>query len=175
MRNINNYNPNNIMLLMNSIEYGWVDKKNNKHFKIDNSFCDNYILQSPNEIIESKIGVCWDQVELERYYFSNTTLKIKTYFLVYYDDDKCPTHTFLTYEENNKFYWFEHSWKKYRGIYEYDSLTSLLTDIKNKFITDELNNSYTTSNLVIYEYTKPLSHIDTTDFYAHCENGIRIF
>ena len=73
MENIDNYSPNNIMLLMNTIEYGWIDKKNNKHLKID-----------------------------------------------------------------------------------------------------ELNSSYINSNLIIYEYQKPLSHIGTTDFYSHCENGIRI-
>lgn len=73
MENIDNYSPNNIMLLMNTIEYGWIDKKNNKHLKID-----------------------------------------------------------------------------------------------------ELNSSYINSNLIIYEYQKPLSHICTTDFYSHCENGIRI-
>ena len=173
-RGIKYYSPNNIMLLMNTIEYGWIDKKNNKHLKIDDSFCDNYMLQSPKEIIENKLGVCWDQVELERHYFKNNKLNIKTYFLVYYDNDKCPTHTFLTYEENNKFYWFEHSWEKYRGIHEYNTLTDLFTDIKNKFIIDELNRSYINSNLIIYEYQKPLSHIGTTDFYSHCENGIRI-
>lgn len=174
MENINNYNPNNIMLLMEKIEYGWLDKKNNKHYKIDNSFCDNYILQSPQEIIKNKLGVCWDQVELERYYFKNNNLNIKTYFLVYYDNDKCPTHTFLIYKENNKFYWFEHSWEKYRGIYEYNNLTNLLLDVRNKFIKDELDDSYIDSNLIIYEYQKPLSHICTTDFYKHCENGIRV-
>ena len=174
MENINNYNPNNIMLLMEKIEYGWLDKKNNKHYKIDNSFCDNYILQSPQEIIQNKLGVCWDQVELERYYFKNNNLNIKTYFLVYYDNDKCPTHTFLIYKENNKFYWFEHSWEKYRGIYEYNNLTNLLLDVRNKFIKDELDDSYIDSNLIIYEYQKPLSHICTTDFYKHCENGIRV-
>ena len=56
----------------------------------------------------------------------------------------------------------------------YVNVDDIATDIKNKFIIDELNSSYINSNLIIYEYQKPLSHIGTTDFYSHCENGIRI-
>ena len=105
----NYYNEFEIMDLMKDIEYGWIDKNNNKHSVVDETYSDNYILQSPNEVIKNKIGVCWDQVELERYYFKGNDWNVKTYFLVHYDGDKCPTHTFLTFEKNNKYYWFEHS------------------------------------------------------------------
>lgn len=65
----NYYNEFEIMDLMKEIEYGWIDKDNKKHVLVDESYSDNYVLQSPKEIIKNKIGVCWDQVELERYYF----------------------------------------------------------------------------------------------------------
>ena len=58
---------NKIMNILNEIEYGWLDKNNNKHSEVNNLFSDNYILQSPKQILKNKIGVCWDQVELERY------------------------------------------------------------------------------------------------------------
>lgn len=122
----NYYNELEIMNLMKNIEYGWIDKNNNKHNFVDETYSNNYILQSPNEVIKNKIGVCWDQVELERYYFKGNDWNIKTYFLVYYDGDKCPTHTFLTFEKNNKYYWFEHSWERFRGIHEYESLKKML-------------------------------------------------
>lgn len=54
----NYYNEFEIMDLMKNIEYGWVDKSNNKHNIVDDKYSDNYILQSPNEIIKNKIGVC---------------------------------------------------------------------------------------------------------------------
>ena len=53
------------MDMLNEIEYGWVDKSGNKHTIVDSSYSDNYCLQSPQQIIKSKIGVCCDQVELE--------------------------------------------------------------------------------------------------------------
>ena len=168
----NYYNELEIMDLMKNIKYGWVDKKNNKHSVVDETYSDNYVLQSPKEIIENKVGVCWDQVELERYYFQGWNTK--TYFIVHYDNEKCPTHTFLTFEKNNKYYWFEHSWEKFRGIYEYTPLKDLLLDVRNKFIKYELNNIYKKENLCIYDYKKPKYHLSVLEFYKHCESGINI-
>lgn len=167
----NYYNELEIMNLMKNIEYGWIDKNNNKHNFVDETYSNNYILQSPNEVIKNKIGVCWDQVELERYYFKGNDWNIKTYFLVYYDGDKCPTHTFLTFEKNNKYYWFEHSWESFRGIHEYESLKKMLLDIRDKFIKHELNNDYVSKNLVLHEYKKPKYHISVQEFYNHCDYG----
>lgn len=170
----NYYNEFEIMNLMQNIEYGWVDKNNNKHSIVDETYSNNYRLQTPNEVIKSKIGVCWDQVELQRYYFKGNSYNIKTYFLVYYDEDKCPTHTFLTFEKNNKYYWFEHAWKKFEGIHEYKKVEELLLDIINKFIKFELNNNYVSDYLVLYEYKKPKFHISVQEFYKHCESSTYI-
>lgn len=167
----NNFDELDVMHLMENIEYGWVDFANNKHNEVDTSFSKDYKLQSPSEVMKSKVGVCWDQVELERYYFKKTNYQVKTYFIVHYDNNRCPTHTFLVYQKNNKYYWFEHSWQKYRGIYEYDSLNDLLVDVRSKFITTELNNSYEENNLVLYEYSTPKPGLNVLAFYKHCESG----
>lgn len=129
----NYYDEYDVMDIMKNINYGWIDKNNNSYTIVDETFSDNYILQSPKETLKNKIGVCWDQVELERYLFKGNNWNIKTYFIVNYDNDKCPTHTFLTFEKNNKFYWFEHAWEKFRGIHEYNTIKSLLLDVRNKF------------------------------------------
>ena len=102
---------NKIMHILNEIEYGWIDKNNNKYNEVNNLFSDNYILQSPKQVLKNKIGVCWDQVELERYLFEKENICFNTYFIVHYDNDKYPTHTFLIYKKDNKYYWFEHSWE----------------------------------------------------------------
>ena len=170
----NYYNEEEIMSLMKDIDYGYVDKDNNKYYTITKDFETKYILQSPKETKINKVGVCWDQVELERYYFRATGYNIKTYFIVSYDNDKCPTHTFLVFEKDNNYYWFEHSWERFRGIHQYNTLESLLTDIKDKFIKYELNNIYDKDTLCLYEYKKPNSHLSVAEFYKHCENGIKI-
>lgn len=168
------YNEFEIMNLMENIEYGWMDKQESKHNIVDEFYSDNYILQSPKEIIKNKVGVCWDQVEVERYYFKGNDWDIKTYFIVHYDNDKCPSHTFLTFEKGNKYYWFEHSWEKFRGIHEYKTQKELLLDIRDKFIKCELDNNYKKDNLCIYNYSKPKYHMNVLEFYKHCESGINI-
>ena len=90
---------------------------------------------------------------------------------MHYDYRTCPTHTFLTFEKNEKYYWFEHSWEKFRGLHEYNSLKELLWDIRNKFIKYELNNNYDNLKLVLHEYKKPKYHISVPDFYKYCDSG----
>ena len=85
---------NNILNELNKIEYGWLDKNNKIHYEVNNEFSDNYILQSPEQTIKNKVGVCWDQVELERILFEKENIKFNTYFIVHYNNGKCPTHTF---------------------------------------------------------------------------------
>lgn len=166
----NFYNEEEIMDLMKNVEYGWIDKEYNKYTEVDELYSKKYILSSPQDVIKTKAGVCWDQTELERYYFKNTNYNIKTYFLCYYDSDTCPTHSFLVYEKNNKYYWFEHSWGKYRGIHEFNSLNELLKDVKNKFIKSTLSLDYNKDNLLLREYKKPKYHISVSDYYKHCES-----
>lgn len=168
----NYYTEFDVMELMSDIEYGWVDQDNQKHVGDYDSFPYHYKLQSPKEVMKNKLGVCFDQVELERYYFKG--YDIKTYFIIYYDDNNYPNHTFLTFQKNNKYYWFEHSWEVYRGIHEYNTLNELFDDVKKKFIETLLNSDYTLENLAMYEYQKPDYYISMIDFYKHCEEGKEI-
>ena len=168
----NYYTEFDVMKLMSDIEYGWVDQDNQKHISDYDSFPYHYKLQIPKEVMKNKVGVCFDQVELERYYFKG--YDIKTYFIIYYDDNNYPNHTFLTFQKNNKYYWFEHSWEIYRGIHEYNTLNELLIDVKKKFIETLLNSDYTLENLAMYEYQKPKYYISMIDFYKHCEEGKEI-
>ena len=89
---------NDIMDIMNDIKYGYLDINGNIHYVIDKDFGSLYKLQSPRETLNNKVGVCWDQVELERYLFDKKNIKFNTYFIVYYSDNICPTHTFLIYK-----------------------------------------------------------------------------
>lgn len=165
----NYYDEEEVMNRMEDISYGWMDKYGNINNEVDESFSDNYILQSPKEIIDSKVGVCWDQVELERYLFKKNMEELKTYFICNYDGNKCPTHTFLTYKKDNNYYWFEHSWSKYKGIHKFNSIKDLLMDVNSKFIESEAGNEYNEKNILIREYSKPNPGLNVQEFYKHCE------
>lgn len=57
----------------------------------------------------------------------------------------------------------------FRGIHEYDTIKELIIDDRNKFIINELHNSYNKNNLVLREYMKPKYGLSVQEFYEHCE------
>ena len=72
---------NEIMKIMDTIEYGFLDNSSNDIFKdkdVEQVFNKIYYLMSPEELLIKKKGVCWDQVELERKLFTNNSIKNKT-------------------------------------------------------------------------------------------------
>lgn len=165
---------NNVMDLMQfleNIENGWMDIDKNVYINTEKGFKKKYVLSRPEEVIENKVGTCYDQVELERLLFKELGLKFNTYFMVYYDAKKLYTHTFLVYEEKEKFYWFEHALENSRGIHEYLSLYDLLKDVKEVFQKNNKLKNMDSDYLCIYKYKKPKAHIGLKDFYKHCENG----
>ena len=76
---------NKIMSIMDNIEYGFKDElgnniKDTNPQKWEKDFFNTiYYLQTPEELLKSKCGVCWDQVELERKLFQENNIKFKTY------------------------------------------------------------------------------------------------
>jgi len=162
-----------IMEIMNTIKYGYKDKFGNNIIDInpnkwENEFNNFYRLLTPDELLKTKCGICWDQVELERKLFDDNNIGCKTFFIYIKDKDMLPSHTFLTYENNNKYFWFEHSWSKYKGIHEYETLFDLLLDVQNKFKKDysDVDESAT---LYLYEYKKPKHSISCNEFYEYIE------
>jgi len=171
-----------ILNKMIDIEYGFVSQAGEKIRETDEDFgkkyWNEYFLRSPKEIIISKTGSCWDQVELERYYFNQEKINTKTFFFVYYDhkNRNYPCHTLLTFECDNMFYWFEHSWFEMRGIHKYFSQKELLKDAREKFIKSrpEIPSGYDPNKMCVYEYKKPNMGIGSLEFYQHCEAGNKI-
>ena len=164
----------NILNKMDEINYGFIidgksifsDSENwNKYFS------EKYYLQLPEELIKTKCGVCWDQVELERYYLEKENIKCESYFMIGYDKKTSPTHTFIVAYFNNKYYWLEHSWEFNRGIYEFAKIDDLLIFVKTKFINF---NKIPDNTISIYKYNKPLKNYNCNEFINYCESGIKI-
>ncbi len=168
----NYYRPEEIMNMMNDIQYASIDRKT---MEIDiEAKMINYALMSPKEVLKYKVGVCWDIVELERFYFKSSGYNYKTYFMCYYDDEKCPTHTFLVYEDKGKFYWFEYSFEVFRGIHKYESISSLISDVRCRFKSFYDFKDYKDGCLIVYKYEKPKYGMNIDEFCSFCEKGEEI-
>lgn len=171
-------NIQNIMDIMEQIEYGFLDNNGNNIFddlEVEYTFNKIYYLMSPEELLKKKVGVCWDQVELERKLFEESNIKNETYFIYIDDKNKLPSHTFLVYYVDNKVYWFEHSWFDEKGIHEYNNLNDLLNDVEIRFIKSRENEVPNSLDVHIYKYNKPNYNISCDEFYNYIFTQKKIF
>lgn len=161
--------PEELLKYMDSITYGFVDKDNNKNID-DFSNWDNCIVQDGEGVLKSKVGTCWDQVELERLWFTNNNYAFKTIFIWFECGRICnlPTHTFLIYENNNKFYWFEHAFEACRGIHEFDTMEDAISYVVDKHVEysshDDDFRPGDENTIVYYEYSKPNKNVSVQEF-----------
>lgn len=165
--------PKEVMDLMNSIDYGWIDSEGKYYNCLNKDNCNKYKLLKAKDIIKNGFGVCWDQVEVERFYLRNNKINIRTIFMYYEDGIDDESHTFLTYQKNNKYYWFEHAWMEYKGIHEYDTFDDLIQDVKNKFIL-KIDDNFDNDRLHCYIYKKPKVGLGVDEFYEFCKQGEEI-
>ncbi len=146
-----------VMRELEKINYRWID--------------DDTFIQDAKEVIESKEGNCWEQVELERKLFSDLGVDTQSYFVSLSDESEhYQTHTFIVYQNNGKFIWFEHSWESYKGVYEYNSLKELLMDVKNKLILSFSDISVGEVYAFVYFYQKPNKRMKAPEFLNYCSS-----
>ncbi len=131
------------------------------------------VVQSPEQLQQSKKGHCWEQTELERYLLNQKNIPNKTYFIdyVYNEKGNTHTHTFLVFKSNDSFYWLEHSWTEYRGIHKYSSINKLLLDVKNKFSKSERKDGFSGKTFRIREYNAPKLPCSHMEYFFHCLAG----
>lgn len=163
--------------MSNNIKYGFVDENGMIYNNPDSNdwkenWYDKCIVQDGLGLLNTKYGICWDQVELERKWFEENKYKYKTLFLWFdiYNSD-LPTHTFLIYEYETKFYWFENSFEKYRGIHSFNSEKELIDDVKNKQLEYAISINKAIPEyyqyLKYYEYSKPIKNIHVYEYIKH--------
>ena len=171
-------NIQKIMDIMEQIEYGFLDNNGSNicdNVDLEYTFNKVYYIMSPEELLNKKIGVCWDQVELERKLFEESNIKNETYFIYIDDKNNLPSHTFLVYYVDNKVYWFEHSWFDEKGVHEYNNLNDLLNDVEIKFIKSRENEVPKGLDVHIYKYDKPNYNISCDEFYNYIFTQKKIF
>ena len=123
--------------LVDNVEYGFVSKNGTKYIrskinstKYMNSIYNHYYYQSPNELLLSKCGLCFDQVEFARYILSNNGYDVETFYT------KIHNHVFLVYKLDNKYFYFDTCIPHYRGIYSFNDIEELFTYYINIQNTD---------------------------------------
>lgn len=167
--------PEELLIFMDGIQYGFVDDAGIKYGSWDeDAFEKNVVtkwkLSCPEKLIQVGYGHCFDQVELERDWFSRNGYSFKTYYIMFAFDEPndYSTHTFLIYEENGEWKIFEHADYFNKGIHKFATLEEALLFEMNHHI--EVNRKYNEINeevvkrLRVVEYTRPVENVDFQGF-----------
>ncbi len=137
-------NANQLMDFMNSnITYGWLDIKKDKHLNNLKNFREIYRISSIDEILESGLGTCIEQVKLSQFVFDRLGLETKLFCHRGYEttdhfDKEVRMHCFVLFKQNDVWYHFEHSNQPKRGIHPYGSVESAIDDITSGFNENDI-------------------------------------
>ncbi len=148
------------------LKLGYRDREGNFYAGFKNNFKELFYLQSPKQLAESKIGTCFEQVEYERDLISKMNVELRTYFINYPCDNYDMSHAFLIYKDNQKYYWLENAWVKYKGVHIYDSKEQLFLDVLTKFVATIPNGEF--KKVRLYMYEKPRFGINYAKFLSNC-------
>ena len=153
--------PKELNTILNSYKYGILI---NGYPETDDAKINwgKYISMTVDEFEKYCIGCCWDYVMYEDYWFTKNEVPHKLFYVEGGKNQE--THTFLVYENQNKFFLFESSWKEKCGIYEFKTLDDLLKYYMNEF-TKYFEVPY--KRYVLYEYEQPPTGITCIDFMKY--------
>ena len=169
-----------------NIKYGFVDDNGKEYGPWDNqefqeSCQTKWHLSSPERLIQSGYGHCWDQVELERDWFKIHNYNFKTFYIWFEFpyENSYSTHTYLVYENYGKYYYFEHSDFNNRGIYEFLSYEDAISYQKEKHIEQNKKRNFINEKIInhlhVYEYDKPVYGCTMSEFIDYILENAKEF
>ena len=169
--------------MTNNINYGYLGKNGRIYHYDDVDFDSDwykyYVLESKDEILKNLHGNCFNQVELERFWFLKNNYEIKTiYEMVLLDyENKYPTHSFLVYKDNDNWCWFEHADFQNRGIHKFKTFKELIDCQYKKYI--EYLKTFNIKDeeikkIIITEFSKPKENISASEYLNHVINSKRV-
>jgi hypothetical protein len=93
------------------------------------------IVRTPQQVLNDRCGICFDQMEFERVYMQFKHIDYRRVFICLSDKNSIiqNTHTYLYYVIKDKYIYFENAWDKYKGIKEFNNEQMLLDTIESRF------------------------------------------
>ena len=168
--------PEDRLLFMDNIEYGYLDNDNNKHLGTLKGFRTTYRTLSIEEILDNKIGTCIEQVYLMKYLLDKIGIPNKMFCTRIYEpntfndmDADEHMHCFVLYYLDGKVYHIEHPNKYKVGIYEYDSEEEAIKNINEYYV--ELSGGIPRPLTEFYKVESGLSFKEFNNYINSIDGG----
>lgn len=117
--------------------------------------------RSVDEILNDQISNCYESTFLVGEFLKLMKIDYQKYIIGRYDN-LALSHMFITYKAFDKYYYFEHALRDFKGIYSYDTIEELEHDIFNKYIYYD-NNSLSKDIDYSNYFLKPIDDLNTDD------------
>lgn len=166
-----------ILNKLDDIHYGWVDRYNVVHKQSKKDFfINNYKFMSIEETLNNKVGTCFEQTELIRYYLEQESIPCKNYIIIYNDNNKIASHTICVAEVNDKYYLMESSWILNDENIEFSSTKEILNKVVRLYPKMYKIEPFDINLIDIYEYDKPTPGLSFKEFqnYTRTCNKIEL-
>lgn len=112
---------------LNSYKYSYKDYKD---------FAKEYRVASPEKFEKQQGGVCWDFAAYEAWWFkkNHPDISFTTWYVIFDNNNDCPTHTFLTFRYKGKIYYFESAFGKTIGVWQVKSEKDAINFVMDSMI-----------------------------------------
>lgn len=158
--NIYNLKYGQFCQFVSRIAYGYIDKKGERHPNIFSNPDTFYALQYPHQLIKSKLGLCFDVVELYRSYLYKKGYQCESYYMEYNDGQILESHAFIIHKKKNGL-WYEcidNSWTNEvysKGYFDKESLIKSIYEWFQQYVSKEYSNINKT-NFFLTSYNLPV-------------------
>jgi len=174
--------PEELMLYLDqNFEYGVIDNSGNKHNDSNSDefqiVCDTqWKLRSVEEMLKDGVGHCYDQVEIEREWFTKTGFEVKTFWISAYQEEvenSGFSHTYLIYKDKGVWKLFEHSDFSNKGIHIFKSVNDAVkwqSENQIKF-AESCIKPLKQCATCIKEYIKPPVNVNMQEYLQFIDNS----
>ena len=132
--------PKDILSFMDNIQYGYVDINDEKHINSLKGIRTLYRTPSVEEVLNTKVGNCIDQVLVMHYLLDHLNITNKMFCTRVYETGDIPEeaeehmHCFVLYYDDEGVHHLEHPDGEKKGIYHYANENEAIEKINKRYI-----------------------------------------
>ena len=163
--------PEDLYLFIdNNIEFGWIDRFNNKHYNNLKDLRKNYLIASVEDVLKYHLGLCIEQVKLAKYFFDINNIENRVYCVRIFEDREylnkdIKLHCFILYKLDGYWHYIENANSNKKGIYKFNSIKEALNfcmkDYEDRNEDRKLTEiKYIPDKITYYEFNRFVNEYD---------------